>query len=469
MKVTIGFFFFLGGLGAFLLANRLTSSKWFGLFGALCFLLTPYLCTNVYVRGDLSEFAAMMITPWPCYFVLRAHRMQRFDCQSVFVFVGLTASLACIICMHPALALFYTVVFGLFTLGCLDNFEQQKIFLFLVCLAFLSGLVFSSPYWFTVWRMHDYVDLSRLHQGWFHPTGHLVNPKQFLASEWKYGASPGGLPLQLGWPHLLLAIVGMVANRRQRLMKFAAAMYLGLILAMTLVGYPLWRYLPLLNFVQFPWRLLSVVALVQLICICGIWLLLATRASSMRHGMLFVLAIVMIILARHQFQFESVRDINAQEILASSQSPFADFRSYAALDDYLPRTVLERPSTTRVDDSMVRAQGKGNVHIESLPGHSPYHPRVRSVTANDSASVVIDQFYFPGTRVLIDGCKVSPAEITDRLRNDGRMVVAIPAGSNVVLESYYDGPPGWRLHLLVVVLWFIALGVIVIFHRRGSS
>jgi hypothetical protein len=112
---------------------------------------------------------------------------------------------------------------------------------------------------------------------------------------------------------------------------------------------------------------------------------------------------------------------------------------------------------------------KRDTVLELLPSHSPYHLKVRGITAAKPTTVVIDQFYYPGMRVLVNGRRLNTAEITDRLGNDGRMVVVLPASSNVVLEGYYDGPPGWRLHLMAITLWFVTLGLIVIYLWRKTA
>jgi hypothetical protein len=64
---------------------------------------------------------------------------------------------------------------------------------------------------------------------------------------------------------------------------------------------------------------------------------------------------------------------------------------------------------------------------------------------------------------------LSTREIVGNLLRDGRMVVEIPGGSDVVVEAYYDGPPGWRANAVATILWFSTLGMLFFYIRRNYA
>jgi hypothetical protein len=468
---TVGFFFFLGGCGAFFLARQLTGSTWFGLFGTLLFLLTPYVECNVYVRGDLSEFAAMMLTPWPLFFLgLVKRRVGRSGLPGVLPFLALTVSLAAIIVTHPATAMFYMGVFTVMVWACRETGAYARSFYWWVGLGLVSALVLSSPYWLTFWWMKGLVDFVPVSDGWYHPTRHLFNLKPLFNSEWRYGDSPWGLPLHLGWPHFLLALTGAFAGWRAPYIRVALLTYLGLVTAMTYIGYPLWKFLPLLNYVQFPWRLLSVIGVLQVVCACGLARTKLITSGAMRASLLLVLAVGVSFSARNQFQFERIFEIERDDIISLSVPPFLEFEHLSAEDDFLPKTVKITPVQPRQDESMVHPQERSEVDLEGLPGHSPYHIRVGFQTGADPAVVVIDQFGFPGMRVTLSGTSTPATGVVPDLLADGRMTVTLPADTRGVLEAYYDGPPGWRFHRAFILLWFAGLsGASLFLHRRGKA
>lgn len=77
-----------------------------------------------------------------------------------------------------------------------------------------------------------------------------------------------------------------------------------------------------------------------------------------------------------------------------------------------------------------------------------------------ASTIVINQLYLPGWKIVVDGNPISRSEIERNLLPDGRMQINLPPGEWRV-QAWYDGPPGWQIRnglmlvlcLLAVIYW----------------
>jgi hypothetical protein len=158
---------------------------------------------------------------------------------------------------------------------------------------------------------------------------------------------------------------------------------------------------------------------------------------------------VTLLASLQQFQINpipcSIRDAShlAQEEIRDAHRLF---RMYAASREFDPRT-MKLPDEPRGDTPLMAAAEPARV----TPMHDSnrHHLRFR-LEAAGATRVTIHQFYFPGWRVRIDGSDVADERLNAALTEDGRMTVLASPGS--IIEAFYDGPPGWRLHAVLVLV-----------------
>jgi uncharacterized membrane protein len=96
MYIFLIFLFFAGGVGAYKLCKEL-SGPLIGFFCSILFLLTPYLYVNLYVRGDLSELMAMLLCPWPIFFLVILKKRIQQNARLVWSMLGIATTLLAII------------------------------------------------------------------------------------------------------------------------------------------------------------------------------------------------------------------------------------------------------------------------------------------------------------------------------------------------------------------------------------
>jgi len=264
--------YFLGFALAFLFLKNFFA-KLPSFLGALFYVFSPYIFLDIYVRGNLPEFLALMILPgvfWGYTLILKERN------KNVFTFsVGIASILFSLLIMaHNIVALLgagWLVLFLLFSF--LFSVEKQRIRKVLkVIFSLLLGLGLSAFFWLPAIGETKYTYLSQ--EKVFHWWNHFPTIKQLIYSPWEYGSSLIGsqdlMSFQIGIPHLFLALMGAILifiyafekkigilKHKKGLPFFSIFSSLFLVFLMNHRSSFIWRVFPPLARVQFPWRLLG--------------------------------------------------------------------------------------------------------------------------------------------------------------------------------------------------------------------
>jgi hypothetical protein len=450
---------YVGALGAYFLGREIAGVR-LGLFAGLWFLLTPYLCVNLYVRGDLSELASMLLCPWPVFFLLLLDRRLQGRASPAAPMLGLALSIAAVILCHPAppVALLPSLAVIALALGWRRP-HQWALFL-RVGASLLAALALSSPYWLTVFQLRPYVQFENLIAGYNQIELHTVWPHQLVSNVWGFGGSiPASqddtMSFQLGAPELLVATLGAWFGRRSRVIVAAYGCYLALVLLMLPIAEPFWSRAATLRFLQFPWRLLAVTATLQVTAAMGLCDPVA-RHLSRRAQWSTIAALLFVSYLWHADQFqisapmmdpEEVRNVYHRELKTTG------FHHFANADEFTPRTVVEAPAAPR-DFSRPRILLERDARARRAEGHGDHHLRFE-VAARAPTAVVIQQLYLPGWRIWLNGEPLARGTIEAGLTAAGLMRVELPQPGRYRLEARYEGPPGWRLRnagIAIVIL-----------------
>ncbi len=471
--VAIGIASFLSACGVYRL-GRMRGSRPFSVVAALLFLVTPFIFVDIYVRGDLSEAFAMLLTPWPIYFVLRIQARIRGGSSASAPAIGFAVSLAAIVMSHPATAMAFFGGLLLFAAGLTFDFaarENRVAFLKVISVAILLGLVISSPYWETVFEMRRYVNFHALTSEYFTPSTHVVFPKQLVSNYWDFGGSSFGdhdsMSFQLGAVHLVVALAGLYAARRELKVRTAFACYAILILMMLPWSRHEWDHVPLLNMMQFPWRLLSVIGIFQLYVVLG--LARAERPSRFPALILSMALLVFLVVNRAQFSVNpstppAYRWAHIGEAMADA---FADDarsnNAYAGVNEFLPNTATI-PHEPRGMSLVEVRQGTALPSSDSTSFKLNYQ-----LEASLPTSVVIRQFYFPGWRVDLDNQTLSRETLERALTPLGLMTVDVASPGRHSLRAWYEGPPTWAARNAIVALLSLSLTLVLFRIARPRS
>lgn len=219
--------------------------------GAVLYVTSPWIASEIFVRGNIATLWFMAIAPWSLWAV--SNRSTPRVIRGILVALSLIT--------HNALSLLWIPILILYAL--LAHSRGRREMLRVVVGGILMAGVFWVPALLQLGQTHarEIALLTKY-------SDHFLCTKQiWTTSSWGYGGSAlgceaDGMSFMIGKIELVLAGMGlilMIFVPHQR--RFLATMGLLAIWMIFLTLYdsaPLWRIFPAIHVMQFPWRLLSI-------------------------------------------------------------------------------------------------------------------------------------------------------------------------------------------------------------------
>jgi hypothetical protein len=447
---TVFAFSLLGFLAvALLMGRRFGLSS--GFLSASALLLSVYACSELYIRGDFSEYCAMMTFAAALCALLIWLEEGRLSAA-----VGLAILTGAQVVLHPCIGLAGGGMLALVVLAHgVMNWRWQRVVGAFVALGVGSGL--AAFYWLPIATEWDLVQANRGFRGFYNYSRHFLTPLDFIGP---YDRDQSIIPFTFG-PILpavvLLNGIVMVLRRKHidpaqvRLFALTVAVLIASLFLMTRLSDPIWSHLKILQRLQFPWRLLSV-ATVAVVCAAGAFL---AGSRPLVRG-LAALALV-IWMCYQSIAYTAVDEIIEFEPPASaSQIAELEFFKPDRKDEWLPRGAQVKFAGDRAPQQPV-VLGKGRVsHYQRTASLLSCDVKTRGDT-----TVTLPHYYFPvGWTATLDGVEVElqPDE-------QGLMCVSLPGQNVGKLEVRFSQTPMRRMGLWISAT-FAALGVLLVYWVR---
>ncbi len=288
VKIIFGLSAILSGLTMYLFVKRLLGSP-AGLIAALTYVYIPYHLYDLYVRADLAEsvgFVFVPLTLWGFYeAVTRPHLPALLWGAVAYAGLMFTHSLsAFILAALMGLYVAYMILWSVFELvqqrmrpsSFPENTRHQlSLAQFIMLglpplLVLLLGLSLSSIYLLPALTEARFVRTDQWFGGRFAFGDDFVDIFQLFSPRWGFGASIPGpndeTGFQIGLSALILFILSFLIVPKLTHSPVRRTLYFfqGTALTMAFLTIPpsifVYEWLPLTRLIQFPWRLLVVVA-----------------------------------------------------------------------------------------------------------------------------------------------------------------------------------------------------------------
>ncbi|MEZ4767825.1 MAG: 6-pyruvoyl-tetrahydropterin synthase-related protein [Caldilineales bacterium] len=453
-KATAAMMLMLAAVGMYIYARWLFSDRRAALVSAAAYLLAPYLLTTIYDRGAVAEALAMAWLPW--LFWATHHILATTNRLWVWL-----ASLFCalLVLSHTLTALFALPVMIVF-LALLAWRERALGRLPAVLIALVLGLGLSTFYWLPAFLERDYAQISTRMLGGHYSTDNHLTPLKDLIQRSLVADHWGAMRFRLSlWQALLAgAAIAALALRRgpgRRVLLLLAAILLTTLFVQLDINRRLWHALPLVGFIQFPWRLLGIAGFCVALLVGS--LLTLPRLSGVGGSVLGIALLLLMLYgstARLAPVYAADYPVLADEEITLTgmferartvYTPFSDFLPVAVTVDPwdLPRP---RPVTSTVLPPMpyvptlaITQDGGDELEI--------------AVHADQPFTLRLHRFYFPGWRVLVDGQPVPTAPSGEL----GLVTADLPAGDYTVAARFGETP----LRLFSDVISIVALLIFV--------
>lgn len=476
VKLTYILAFILSGLAMYAFAKEVLSPE-AGVLASVAYTYVPYRLLDIYVRCAFAEFFAFAFLP---IILLLFHRLMRERSARNVALAGL--AYAGLFLTHAATAFTFSTLLVAYVafLALTELRASWKGFLRVAALSLGAGilaLALTSIFLLPMLAEKGYIVEAQWTQGTFGYAKHFVYPAQLLSPFWGYGYAGEGLQdemsLQLGMMVTVLALVGVPYSlwktpRGRGQIGFFVVASLVTILAMTPAALPLWEAFPLAAFVQFPWRLLGVVALTMSI-LSGSAAHWISEAGSMRRNRNPGLAVLLIIVALGSYRY-TLPEYTPPS--ARSEEPVAviDFESFHPPDRVgMTIWVTEQPHDTPLVEqylagqTLIKARATGESATVEMLRHGGASEKVR-VTSPTETEVQFYTYYFPGWQAYVDGEEVGiyPTGV------HGLITLVVPPGEHEVLIRFGDTPIRVLGRVLSVLSLLLVLGVLAVdvVHKR---
>lgn len=427
LKIFLTLSFPLSGFFTFLwLKNHFGKVE--SILGGLFYTLIPYHFVNVYVRGNIAETFTLTIIPLNFYLVNRLK--QRVNLLNV---VLLSLSLSTVILSHNISAMLFLPVILIY--GLLLNFDTK--YLKFLTLVFVLPLFITSFFWIPALLDKQFITIDQKFP--------LYYAKQFpkfadlIYSPWGYGGSKAGvgqMSVQIGLLHLLLfgcSALLLLVKFKKILQKRLELFFLGLsilaFLMMLEVSRPVWDILKPIQYLQFPWRLLSVLTLtISFLATFSLSIVLKVLPSK--------LSLLMVLIVIGGLLFFNRNHWRANEYYQLPDYWFKDgpYSSTTTVDgEHTPK--WQREDMPAEIARLELISGKGE--IKSLQWRTNYH--AFEVNAESKVFMLDRTIYFPGWTAFVDGRQVSLFSQYDP-KTKGLIGFEVPAGKHKVEVKLLEPP-----------------------------
>lgn len=414
------------------------------LIGAIFYLYAPIRFLNIYVSAAVGASLSLVFVPLLFWAILRLFQGRKKN----YILPG-SLSLAGLIISHNVTTLIFApVLLGFILL--LVVYLKRRPFVSLIIMLLL-GMGLSAWFWLPALVEKQYLRYDEI----------LVRPYvdqfptlwQLIRSPWGYGLShpkrpePGDMSYQLGLVHIGVILVGLAMlwfyRRRSQFLwlgSFAVVLFVASVLLMLNFSLPLWDTLHFLGYVQFPLRF-SVVSVFAAAIMAG----LLVKYLPFRQIIFVVLLILVLYANRNHWYINQKFDPGEQYYLSLKTTT-------SAWGEHLPR--WGRIATSSAQDKLQFIEGMGRITIlKDQSGRV-----VAMVEASDPAKLRLNQFYFPGWEIRVDGQK-APFNYLAEGESYGLPVFDIPEGKHQVLAEFKNT----LIRNLADLLSIASLGLVVIY------
>lgn len=428
IKIIFGLTFFTSFIGMYLLAKKLFG-QYGGFLSAIVFVYSPYRAVDFYVRGALGELFAISLIPWAIWSILRVIEKKSKKtlvlAGLILAFLSLSHTVLTLICLPT---LFFTALFFI-----LVSRDIMKSFVFTLY-SFILGFGLASFFLIPAFFEKRFTKVNQLTQGFSNYNHHFLYFRQFLSGNWGYGGSVDSIPdlmsFHLGKVHLILSFIALIFSlfwliKRKYKKQNLAILFFGFLILIfaflsTYHAKFIWDAIPLMAFIQFPWRFNSLI-IVFIAFLAGGGCFYLTKINK-KIAFFFLLGSVLALLKTNIHYFRPEKYVNANDYYYTDENLIKKSMS-GIIPDYIPIWVKKIHLKIAVAPYSIL---KGNPKIEIK--ENKVQRLVLNIDADSAARIQINRFYFPGWKAWLDN-KLIKLEYES---NNGIICVKIPKGNHLL-------------------------------------
>lgn len=447
-----------------------------GLMAAAFYTYAPYHSVDFYVRGAMNEFWALALFPAIFYttYKLIAPSPNLGEGNGVRYIPLVSLSVAGLMLSHNPILMIFTPVLVAWCLFWMFKFRSIRLIRSIRNL-FISALwAFGLAAFFTLPVLLEtkFVSVWTLTSGYFNYLAHFLDLNQiFFRINWGYGESvygPGDtMSFAIGYLHWIVpALILIFLPFSQKLKKFSVLIltFAFLVLSSLFMAHfkatPIWQAFPPLDFLQFPWRFLTI-SIFAASFLSGAIVLILPKNSLPAKALAAAGFALLLLLNANYFHprqwYPDMTDVKkfsgkSWQLLVTS-----------GIFDYLPIWAPQPPADPALKD------------VKFVTGTGSYSTLVKKtnrqeylvIISTPTAIAELQTYYFPGWKIWVDGQEVKIDPSRDKIL--GRMQVDLSQGEHQILARFTNTPIRTIGNSLSLVAWAVMIGIMISWRKKLRS
>jgi len=434
------------GVSMFVLVRRWLDRR-DAIFAAVLYAVNPYHLVSVYWRSSFAELLASWLVPLLLLLVLKAVDGER----RVLVPLSLVLAAAWLTNAPAAVMIHYSL--GLLVV-CFAWQRRSPRLLLVGAGAVALGACLAAFYLLPAIYEQKWINIAEAVSAGSRPQDNFL----FIHTA---DADHDAFNRIISWVAMLEIVATLVAawtskswrESKRDLWRTLLAWAVACSVAMFPVAALAWRFLPKLEFMQFPWRWLLCLSM-----IFSMFMTVGVRRWWLR-GAVCLVAILVIATAWHRVQppwWDNVSDLHEM------QDNMADGIGYEGTDEYTP--VGADPAAIDKDARKATVHGAAHSAIRILHWGAESKTFTAEMSAPDQLDVRL--FPYPAWKVEVNGRLVQ----TSARESTGQMLVPVAAGMNRVEITFvrtWDRSLGGWISLVAAIA--LMVWILVVQRRRTSD
>ncbi|RJQ27586.1 hypothetical protein C4577_00960 [Candidatus Parcubacteria bacterium] len=382
-------------------------------FGSVLFFGSSYMGYDVFHRGALAEFYALAILPLLFFLIIKFSKTL-----SSFYFLASSFAIAALVIIHNLTTLI-TFPFILITIFLL--FRKKLIYGFW---AVFLGITLSAFYWLPVVFENKYIVINQVDFVINTYKNHFLTLSQLVGFEkapWGFIAPILGVTTFLGAVFAaLLLLVGQrlkfIKSNPSAFIIFSLISFIFTLFMASDISQHVWDPVsPILRYIQFPWRFLTLATFFGVISCTLLLSKISPLPLKLLIGLLLIIPLFTI-----QYTYLRPKEYNyISKYTADDPCGTAGWSN-----EYIPVWAKEcRPKGDKLKPVNII---DGELKIKNLEVKN--HARLYTFTTSGEGTILFDKYYFPGWETKINGELVSSLPSTPH----GLIALEIPPGEHTI-------------------------------------
>ena len=443
IKFTAILQFLFSTLGMYLLAASLFGPLG-GLLSAIFYTYAPYHAVNIYVRGAMNEAWAGVFFPLIFYFakkIIEAPKPKNI--------IGLSLAFAGLMLSHNPMVLIFTpflLIWCLFWLYQKYHLQFVKYITSVIPLSISAGFAIGLSAFFTLPAIFEtkYVQINSMFSNYYTYAIHFVSLHQLFSSNF-WGDGPSvwgpndGLSFSVGFLHwvipILLVIIilkNILSHRKANIAEQSVILMSIMALSSIFMAHEhstfIWKLIPEIQKIQFPWRFLNLTAFFTSLTVGAVAIFLKNKYTTLICLCLALFTIIS----------------NSPHFYPVTSGPITDSQKFSGVAwtnqvtggiyDYLPNTASTAPKSPAPAfvDQVLPSTTKFTISGAKKGTDWLF----LNLFLNQKATVYFSQLGFPNFIANVNGKNITP-QIEPEL---GRLSLSLNQGQNQIYIKLQNTP-----------------------------